>query len=185
MNPITSPNTLPLLYRRIDRHFALQVSRIVAIPCFHAAAVPATHVSALRGGQVNYIMRRFDLVQFLEGCEKYKVTEITTVPPMAVGIVKSPLSKRPYLKATRAGSVGAAPLDKDVQAQFRSLLGPDATYNQVWGMTESSCIATKFSYPENDNTGSVGRPIPNLGMKYVHASNHCLPWELHTNESQP
>ncbi|KAL1956765.1 hypothetical protein VTO42DRAFT_6818 [Malbranchea cinnamomea] len=144
-----------------------QISRIIAIPCFHAAAVPATHVSALKGGQVTYIMRRFDLVQFLQCCEKYKVTEITTVPPMALAIVKSPLSKKPFLKSAKAGSVGAAPLDRNVQAQFRSLLGPGATYTQVWGMTESSCIATRFYYPEHDDTGSVGRPIPNLEMKLI------------------
>lgn len=86
---------------------------------------------------------------------------------MALGIVKSPLSKKPYLKSAQAGSVGAAPLDKDVQAQFRSLMAPSATYNQVWGMTETSCVATKFNYPENDDTGSVGRPVPNLEIKYV------------------
>jgi acyl-CoA synthetase (AMP-forming)/AMP-acid ligase II len=34
-------------------------------------------------------------------------------------------------------------------------------------MTETSCIATVFYHPEGDDTGSVGRPIPNLDMKLV------------------
>ena len=84
---------------------------------------------------------------------------------MAVAIVKSPLSKMPFLKATRNGAVGAAPLDKGVQAKFKSLMGDGAPYNQVWGMTETTCIATMFYYPEMDTTGSVGRPIPCLEMK--------------------
>jgi acyl-CoA synthetase (AMP-forming)/AMP-acid ligase II len=112
-------------------------------------------------------MRRFDLEGFLKTAERFQVTEVSTVPPMALAIVKSPLSKHPYLKSARRGSVGAAPLDKDVQAQFRSLFAEGASYNQVWGMTETSCIATMFYYPENDDTGSVGRPIPCLEMKYV------------------
>ncbi|KAK2781973.1 hypothetical protein FQN52_000333 [Onygenales sp. PD_12] len=144
-----------------------EISRVVAIPCFHAAAVPSTHVSALRGGHTLYIMRRFDLKVFLETFEKYSVTDILTVPPMVVGIVKSPFAKHPYLKKTKAGSVGAAPLDKETQALFNSLMGPGAPYTQVWGMTETSCVATMFNYPESDDTGSIGRPVVSLEMKLI------------------
>jgi len=38
---------------------------------------------------------------------------------------------------------------------------------QVWGMTEASCIVTRFEYPEDDLTGSIGRPMPNIDMKIV------------------
>lgn len=79
--------------------------------------------------------------------------------------MKSPYAKKAYLKKTRNGSVGAAPLDKDVQAAFRSLMGPGASYTQVWGMTETTCIATMFNYSEHDDTGSVGRPVASLEMR--------------------
>lgn len=133
---------------------------------FHASAVPSTHTSALKAGHTVYVMRRFDLEAFLKVSLQYKITEVATVPPMAVAIVKSPLSKQqPFLKHVKSGSVGAAPLDKAVQAQFRALLGEGGRYTQVWGMTETSCIATRFLWPEDDTTGSVGRPIPCLEMK--------------------
>ena len=35
------------------------------------------------------------------------------------------------------------------------------------GMTEATCIVTRIKWPETDFTGSVGRPIPNIDMKYV------------------
>lgn len=35
------------------------------------------------------------------------------------------------------------------------------------GMTEATCVVTRVKWPETDNTGSVGRPIPNVDMKYV------------------
>ncbi|OAX83177.1 hypothetical protein ACJ72_02468 [Emergomyces africanus] len=144
-----------------------QISRVVSVPCFHAAAVPSTHVSALKGGHTLYIMRRFELLPFLEATDKYNITDVSTVPPMAVAIVKSPYAKKPYLKKARNGSVGAAPLDKGVQAAFRSLMGPGANYNQVWGMTETTCIATMFNSSESDDTGSVGRPVASLEMKLI------------------
>lgn len=34
-------------------------------------------------------------------------------------------------------------------------------------MTETTCIATNFYYPEHDTTGSVGRPVPGIDMKLV------------------
>ncbi|KKZ68531.1 hypothetical protein EMCG_05815 [[Emmonsia] crescens] len=144
-----------------------QISRIVAVPCFHAAAVPSTHVSGLKAGHMLYIMRRFELLPFLEAIDKFNITEVGTVPPMAVAIVKSPYAKKGYLKKTRNGSVGAAPLDKDVQAAFRSLMGPGASYTQVWGMTETTCIGTMFSHSEHDDTGSVGRPVASLEMRLI------------------
>jgi acyl-CoA synthetase (AMP-forming)/AMP-acid ligase II len=114
------------------------------------------------------MMRRFDLETYLHSVEKYGITDIAMVPPIVIAILMSPLSRqRPFLKKARIAACGAAPLDKDVQARFRALMGANAPFNQVWGMTETSCVATMFPYPEHDDTGSVGRLIPNLEAKYV------------------
>lgn len=111
-------------------------------------------------------MRRFNLEEFLTAIEKYGITDLTMVPPIVIAIVMSPISqKRPFLKKVRLAACGAAPLDKDVQARFRLLMNEEGPFNQVWGMTETSCIATMFPFPEHDNTGSVGRLIPNLEAK--------------------
>jgi acyl-CoA synthetase (AMP-forming)/AMP-acid ligase II len=115
-----------------------------------------------------YMLRRFDLETYLATVEKYNVTDLAMVPPIVIAIHMSPLSqKKPYLKKTKAAACGAAPLDKNVQARFRSLMGDDSPFTQVWGMTETSCVATMFPYPEHDDTGSVGRLIPNLEAKCV------------------
>lgn len=130
--------------------------------------MPVTHVSALKSGSTAYVMRRFELEGFLETIEKYSITDITMVPPIVIAVLMSPLSqKRPFLKKALAAACGAAPLDRAVQERFRSLMKDGAPFTQVWGMTETSCIATMFPYPEHDDTGSVGRLIPNLEAKYV------------------
>ncbi|KAJ5086196.1 hypothetical protein N7532_010967 [Penicillium argentinense] len=144
------------------------ISRIIAVPVFHASAAPVTHISTLKAGNVVYMMRRFDLEGYLSTVEKYNITDLAMVPPIVIAILMSPLSqKRPFLRKVRLAACGAAPLDKDVQARFRSLMGDDGPFTQVWGMTETSCIATMFPYPEHDDTGSVGRLIPNLEAKLI------------------
>ena len=55
----------------------------------------------------------------------------------------------------------------ETQARLQSLLPKNCPLTQVWGMTESSCIATRFRFPEEDVTGSIGRLIPNIDMKLV------------------
>lgn len=138
---------------------------MVPIPIFHAAAVPSTHTSALKSGSVTYIMRRFELEPYLSYFEKYGITDVAVVPPMAIAIIMSPLNKKYSLKGAKAAMAGAAPLDKGSQARLQALLDPEAPVTQVWGMTETSCIATMIPYPEKDDTGSVGRFIPNLDAK--------------------
>ena len=136
------------------------------MPVFHASAAPVTHISTLKSGSKAYMMRRFDLESFLVTIEKYNVTDLTLVPPIVIAILMSPLSrKQPFLRNVRAAACGAAPLDKDLQAQLRSMIQHGAPFTQVWGMTETSCVATMFAYPEHDDTGSVGRLIPNLEAK--------------------
>jgi acyl-CoA synthetase (AMP-forming)/AMP-acid ligase II len=141
------------------------------VPVFHASAAPVTHISTLKAGAVVYLMRRFDLEKYLHTVEKFSVTDVAMVPPIVIAILMSPLSQqRPFLKKTRLAACGAAPLDKGVQERFRSLMGDNAPFTQVWGMTETSCVATNFPYPEHDHTGSVGRLVPNLEAKYVFTS---------------
>ncbi|KAJ5921644.1 hypothetical protein N7454_009118 [Penicillium verhagenii] len=145
------------------------ISRIIAVPVFHASAAPVTHISTLKAGQQAYMMRRFDLEQFLVSVEKYNITDLTLVPPIVIAILMAPISqKRPFLKNVRAAACGAAPLDKDVQARFRSMIGDGSPFVQVWGMTETSCVATMFPYPEHDDTGLIddeGRNISAYGVR--------------------
>ena len=137
------------------------------LPMFHAAIAPRAHTSTFRAGDKTYIMRRFDLEQFLANIEKFKVTGLTLVPPMAIAIIMTPLNKKYSLKSIRWSNCGAAPLASETQARIQALLDKDCPLTQVWGMTESSCVATRLEYPIKDVTGSVGRPLPNIDMKLV------------------
>ena len=112
-------------------------------------------------------MPRFELESFLANMERFRITELNMVPPMVIQIINSPLSRKYSLKAVRNGGCGAAPLAAEPQARMKALLSPNAVFNQVGGMSETSCIATMIHYPEHDVTGSVGRFLPNHDAKLV------------------
>ena len=141
------------------------VRRILCLPMFHAACVPVAHTTPFRSGHVSYVMRRFDLEPFLKYIEQYQLTDLLMVPPLVLAVIMSPLRNKYSMKSVRNAACGAAPLEKGPQSRFQALLSPDATFTQVWGMTEASCVGTMFFPGEDDSEGSVGRPIANLEMK--------------------
>lgn len=138
---------------------------ISPLPMFHVATVPMVHASPFRSGHQIWIMRRFELEPYLAGIEKHKVTNLGMVPPLVIAIINSPLSKKYSLKSVRTAGVGAAPLDAGSQRRLREMMAPGATFTQVWGMTETTSAITLFYYPEADDTGSVGRLMPNTDIK--------------------
>ena len=124
-----------------------------------------TSNSALRAGVPTYIMRRFELMKYVHYIYKYQVTDLMLVPPMAVAMINCPLLKDPkYLKSVRWGFAGAAPLKVSIQNKLRRLM-PHAAFTQIFGMTETTCIGMMTPYGEDDDTASVGRPIPGVEAK--------------------
>ncbi|KAF2455093.1 putative AMP-binding enzyme [Lineolata rhizophorae] len=163
-------HTLVMEYRPRD----YVILRLLSNPMFHVSIVPRAHTSPLRGGYVTYVMRRFELEPYLRNIEVYQITEANMVPPMVIQIINSPLSTKYSFQSVRFAWVGAAPLDKEPQARLKAFLRDDTPFNQVWGMSETSCIATMLYYPEQDPTGSVGQFMPNLDAKLVDDDGHDI-----------
>jgi 4-coumarate--CoA ligase len=110
------------------------------------------------------------------------------VPPMALAIIMSPITKNYSLKCIKIATCGAAPMEKATQKRLKDLLADDAVCNQLWGMTETSCVATLFYGTESDETGSVGRPVPCMDMKFVnlfYRSTPPIPFCLDTSSGKP
>lgn len=141
--------------------------RLNALPMFHAATAPVAFCTPLRAGEKAYVMARFEPEKWFWAMEHYRITDLALVPPIVVMAINSPLNKKYSLQHTRLALVGAAPLDKGPQARMKALLGESTPLTQVWGMTETSCIATMFPWYESDETGSVGRLLPDLDAKLV------------------
>nr|POE59303.1 acyl-coa ligase azaf [Quercus suber] len=154
-----------MVYEALPRPF--RARRLMALPMFHAATAPGAFCTPLRAGEKAYILARFELEKWFWALEKYQITDLALVPPIAVMAINHPLNKKYSMQSVRVATCGAAPLDKRPQARMQELIGLDVPFTQVWGMSETSCIATRFPYPEKDITGSVGVPIPDLDTKLV------------------
>ncbi|PVH90826.1 acetyl-CoA synthetase-like protein [Periconia macrospinosa] len=144
-----------------------EIRRLIALPMFHMSSTPIVMIAPFRQGVPTYIMRSFNLEPFLKYHQDYQITELVMVTPTAIEIIMSPLNKKYSLKSLKSVMCGAAPLDKGPQARFQALLAPDTPFTQVWGMTETSCIASMIPWPEHDITGSVGWMLNNLDVKLV------------------
>ena len=156
----------PLAYFVIGAKKDLQVSRLLCLPTFHAFALPLMITCPLRERHPMYLMRRFDIKQYLEAIEHFAVTETALVPAMIYGILKSPLATKQVLKSLRYLWSAGSPLRESTQKDFQALLSPEAKISQVWGLTEVGWATASF-WPDGNNSGSVGRPIPGLTVRYA------------------
>ncbi|KAF7524208.1 hypothetical protein PCG10_005900 [Penicillium crustosum] len=158
---------------------------LIALPVFHAAIAPLVHISALRSGYIMYIMRRFDLTRYLDLINQYPITDLIIVPPILHALETSTHPHRDTaLRKLKNIVCGAAPLSRNMQAKATRLLAPGVPLTQGWGMTESCCASMMFPYPECDETGSVGRLVPNIEAKLLddngrHISASNTPGELY------
>ena len=68
-----------------------------------------------------YIMQKFDFMKMLGYIQKYKISELNLVPPMAVALAKSPAAKQFDLSTIRHVGSGAAPLGREVSVEVERL----------------------------------------------------------------
>ncbi|EGP86358.1 4-coumarate,CoA ligase-like protein, partial [Zymoseptoria tritici IPO323] len=153
------------------------IKKITATPMFHVATAPTCHFSPLKDGADTVIMRRFDTEGYLKTIQDHQITDVATVPPMVLSIIQSDLEDKYSLKSVKFATCGAAPLEKRQQARFQALLSEGAVFTQVWATTwliprtETTCICTNTPFPGEDDTGSVGRPVPGIELKLVDAED--------------
>lgn len=110
-------------------------------------------------------MPRFNTESFLNAIERFKVTELTFMPPMLIKVLQHPLCTKEKLASVRYVHGGGAAIEKRLQHRLLTLLRPDCPFTQIWGLSETSGAATILNWPEKDDTGSIGKLIPNLTAK--------------------
>jgi 4-coumarate--CoA ligase len=101
---------------------------------------------------------------------EHNITDLTLIPPQVISLLEHPIptpQKRELLKSVRLAYGGAAPLDAVTQSKFQDLMPEGSPFTQVMGMTETSCFASLLPYPEDYDTGSVGRSLSNLDVKLL------------------
>src|SRR5262249_33721262 len=109
---------------------------------------------------------RFDFMEFLDLSRKYRATILPLVPPVVLGMAKSPAVGEFDLSSVRLVFCGAAPLGEDVARELAAKLGCPVV--QGYGMTEAG-RGTHLSPTRQApwKPGASGKIVCNTEVKLV------------------
>jgi acyl-CoA synthetase (AMP-forming)/AMP-acid ligase II len=133
---------------------------IAILPFFHIFGMVVLMAYGLQRRTTVVTMPRFELEQFLQLTQDYRINRAFLVPPIVLALAKSPLVDDFDLSSLKIVFSGAAPLSREVTQACSERL--DCRVVQGYGMTEMS-PATNIDYedPDKTRTGSIGPIMPN------------------------
>lgn len=139
---------------------------IAVLPFFHVYGMCVIMNLGLLAGATLVTMPRFELGQFLDLLERYRVTRAYVVPPIALALAKDGEVGRRDLSSLRHVLCGAAPLGADLAEEVAERIGCSVT--QGCGMTEMSPV-THMVPPASTvkKLGSIGPPVPGTECRLV------------------
>ena len=139
---------------------------LAVLPFFHIYGMVVVMKLALAHGATVVTMPRFDMADFLALIQRYRITTLPMVPPMVLGLAKSPLVDQYDLSSLRTLFCGAAPLGAELSIEAGNRVGCPVV--QGYGMTEASPV-THLSpkNAKNAKPGSIGKVIPMTEVRIV------------------
>jgi acyl-CoA synthetase (AMP-forming)/AMP-acid ligase II len=140
---------------------------IAVLPFFHIYGMNVIMNMGLFKGATVVTMPRFDLEQFLDAMQTYKVTRAHLVPPIILALAKHPIIDKYDLSNLELIMSGAAPLGENLSSACVQRLG--CVVKQGYGLTETSPVTHMCSEnPAEIKNGSIGQSIPSTESKIVH-----------------
>lgn len=113
-------------------------------------------------------MAGFDFVKMLEYIQRYRITSLTMVPPIALALAKHPLARKYDLSSITGMGCGAAPLGREVCEEVEKLIPTGSTVRQGWGMTETTCTCMSWHpLSEMGPSSGVGEMMPNCAARLM------------------
>lgn len=118
---------------RPDYEERLKASKwLCYLPLYHAMAQTIYLAGGLMRQTPVYIMtKKFDFVGLLEALQKFRITELAMVPPIAVMIAKHPIVKNYDLSSVQSIGSGAAPLGSEASREVERVWGGRMNLKQV------------------------------------------------------
>ncbi|MDG1025532.1 MAG: 4-coumarate--CoA ligase family protein [Gammaproteobacteria bacterium] len=141
-------------------------SMIGVLPFFHIyGMVLILNLSIYRGATL-VTMPRFDIEQFLQIVQDYKITCLNLVPPIVLALAKHPVVDNYDVSSVRVIGCGAAPLGEELEKACSARL--NCQIYQGYGLTEVSGASHVNPAAESaGKSGSVGPVLPNTLSKII------------------
>lgn len=134
------------------------------LPFFHIYGMQVLMNGALASGGTVVTMPRFDLEQFLDLLQEYKVRRAFVVPPVVLAMAKHPLVDDYDLSAIEQLFSAAAPLGADLAEAAATRLSCEVV--QGYGMTELSPV-THLTPDGQYKAGTIGLLVPSTECRIV------------------
>ncbi|KAK5131066.1 hypothetical protein LTR08_001352 [Meristemomyces frigidus] len=145
------------------KELAKTAAALSFLPMYHAYGQTVHCVSLPLQRIPVYVMRKFEFVKVLQYIEKYRVTSLNLVPPIAVALTKRMEVKDYDLSSIESAGCGAAPLGKESATEFDHVVAKGRfQLRQGWGMTEITCSACGFDPNYVEDSAAVGELNPNI-----------------------
>ncbi|GJN89353.1 hypothetical protein Rhopal_002333-T1 [Rhodotorula paludigena] len=135
------------------------------------AVLPLNHIYGLTKlvhwpvlwGNPVVVMPKFDIRSLCTYIERYRVTFLMLVPPIALHLARDPVVDQFDVSSLRLIISGAAPLGPEMENELAKRL-PKATVIQAFGLTESSPTTHVAISPKR---GSIGPLLPMMRGRIV------------------
>ncbi|CBF88756.1 uncharacterized protein ANIA_00801 [Aspergillus nidulans FGSC A4] len=139
---------------------------LAPLPMYHAYGQTYYCLNAARLGAKVFIMKSFNVDQYLLYMDIYRINFMASVPAIMATLAKQPNTSRYNLRAVEIVTSGSAPLSAELGGIIEKLyLRPGVTVKQGWGMTEATCSITGFAPDEEDDGRSIGWLNPNCAAR--------------------
>jgi acyl-CoA synthetase (AMP-forming)/AMP-acid ligase II len=133
------------------------------LPMFHIYGFAfALHGLVIGGTLVT--LPRFEPQPFLAAIQRYRVTNLSVVPPVLQFLAMHPLVDSYDMSSLVHVGCGAAPLGSDLERRACERL--NCPVEQGFGMTEASAVIS-MTYPGRARAGSCGQLLPGTQARVV------------------
>ena len=127
-------------------------------------------ISALRAGALYIMMKQYNLKDYLDLCEKEKVTVLTGMPPVIHSLTTTEEDVKNKLKTVREIISGGGPLHRKIWKQFHNEF--EIPIINAYGLSETIVIGSGTAirpedYRTADKFESVGHPVCFSEVKIV------------------
>jgi acyl-CoA synthetase (AMP-forming)/AMP-acid ligase II len=141
------------------------------LPFYHIYGMTIILSMALRCGATVVTMPRFEMENFCARVETHGIESGYLVPPIILGLAKSPVVDEYDLSSLDYITSGAAPLGKSVAEACADRLG--CRVKQGYGLTETSPVTHLVARDAEDTPlDSVGHAVPNTEFRVVDVDTH-------------
>ena len=164
---LTHENLIANMVLSCEMNEILETDRLIGVlPFFHIYGMVLILNLAVYNGITLVTLPRFDLEQFLQIVQDYKISNLYLVPPLILALAKHPLVDNYDLSSVRIIGSGAAPLGLELEQACASRLGCEIY--QGYGLTEvaGACHVNTSPVPAAKQ-GAVGQVLPNTFSRII------------------